>query len=93
MTQVASLLDLAGAKASVVQQRAEMKDYLDIEAMLTHGGIDLPTALAAARAIYGAQFNPRSTLKALSYFEDGNLRRLLPANQGSFGADRARRRS
>jgi hypothetical protein len=74
--QVASLLDLAGTKASVVQQRAEMKDYLDIDAMLTHGGIDLPTALAAACAIYGAQFNPQSTLKALSYFEDGNLRRL-----------------
>ncbi len=74
--QVASLLDLAGTKASVVQQRAEMKDYLDIDAMLTYGGIDLPTALAAARAIYGAQFSPQSTLKALSYFEDGNLRRL-----------------
>lgn len=37
---------------------------------------DLPTALAAARAIYGTPFNPQNTLKALSYFEDGNLRRL-----------------
>lgn len=73
---VASLLDLAGTKASLVQRRAEMKDYLDIDAMLTNGGLDLPTALAAARAIYGSQFNPQSTLKALSYFEDGNLRRL-----------------
>jgi hypothetical protein len=36
----------------------------------------LPTALAAARAIYGASFNPQSTLKALCYFGDGNLRRL-----------------
>ncbi len=74
--QVASLLDLAGTKASVVQQRAEAKDYIDIDAMLTDGRVDLPTALAAARAIYGTQFNPQSTLKAISYFEDGNLRRL-----------------
>lgn len=74
--QVASLLDLAGMKASVVQMRAEAKDYFDIDAMLTDGRIDLPTGLAAAGAIYGPQFNPKSTLKALSYFEDGNLRRL-----------------
>ena len=74
--QVASLLDLAGTKASVVQVRAEAKDYIDIDALLTDGRIDLPLALAAARAIYGAQFNPQSTLKALSYFADGNLRRL-----------------
>ena len=33
--QVASLLDLAGTKASVVQQRAEAKDYIDIDALLT----------------------------------------------------------
>ncbi|PZN72014.1 MAG: hypothetical protein DM484_25080 [Candidatus Methylumidiphilus alinenensis] len=74
--QVASLLDLAGMKASVVQMRAEAKDYIDIDALLTDGRIDLPMALAAARAIYGAEFNPQSTLKALTYFDDGNLRRL-----------------
>src|SRR5271165_2753640 len=74
--QVASLLDLAGTKASVVQVRAEAKDYIDIDALLTDGRIDLATALAAARAIYGTPFNPQNTLKALSYFEDGNLRRL-----------------
>jgi hypothetical protein len=32
--------------------------------------------LAAARAIYGARFNPQITLKALSYFDDGTLRRI-----------------
>ena len=71
--QVASLLDLAGAKVSVVQQRAESKDYRDIDAILRDGRIDLASALAAAKSIYGAQFNPQITLKALSYFEDGNL--------------------
>src|ERR1700722_12311484 len=71
--RVASLLDIAGTKASVVQQRAEATDCVDIDAMLTDGRVDLPTALAAARAIYGAQFNPLITLKALSFFDDGDL--------------------
>ena len=77
--RVASLLDLAGMKASVVQMRAEAKDYLDIDAILADGRVDLPMALAAARAIYGTVFNPLATLKALAYFEDGSLKRLAPA--------------
>jgi hypothetical protein len=32
------------------------------------GSVDLPTAFAAGRAIYGPQFNPEITLKALSFF-------------------------
>jgi hypothetical protein len=36
----------------------------------------LATALAAAHALYGPTFNPEVTLKALSYFDDGNLRDL-----------------
>ena len=76
--KVASLIDLAGTKASVVQVRAEARDYIDIDALMT-AGIDLPTALAAARAIYGHQFNPQITLKALSYFDDGGLQHLPEA--------------
>jgi hypothetical protein len=75
--QIASLLDLFGTKAAVVQQRAEAKDYFDIDALLVDGRIDLPTALASARVIYGPKFNPQITLKALSFFGDGNLS-LLP---------------
>ena len=52
------------------------KDYLDMDALLQDGRIDLPTALASACAIYGPSFNPQITLKALSYFGDGNLSRL-----------------
>lgn len=74
--QVASLLDLAGTKASVVQLRAEAKDYVDIDALMTLGTIGLPTALAAAQKLYGPSFNPQITLKALSYFDDGNLHDL-----------------
>lgn len=70
--RIASLIDLAGMKAAVVQQRAEAKDYFDIATLIRHG-IDLPHALAAAKAIYGQEFNPQITLKALSFFGDGDL--------------------
>jgi Nucleotidyl transferase AbiEii toxin, Type IV TA system len=79
--QVATLLDLAGTKAAVVQYRPEAKDYADIDAILRDGRIDLPTALASAQAIYGPQFNPQITLKALSSFNEGNLRRLPKATK------------
>jgi hypothetical protein len=74
--KIASLLDLAGTKASIVQLRAEAKDYLDLDMLVTKGGISLPTALAAAQALYGTSFNPQITLKALSYFADGDLHTL-----------------
>ncbi len=74
--KIASLLDLAGTKASVVQVRAEAKDYIDIDALLRVAKIDLPTAISAACVLYGPSFNPQVTLKALSYFDDGNLRGL-----------------
>jgi hypothetical protein len=73
---VASLLDLAGTKASVVQVRAEAKDYIDIDALMTTGNVDLPLALSAALRLYGSTFNPQITLKALSFFDDGDLPRL-----------------
>lgn len=75
---VASLFDLAATKAAVVQERAEAKDYLDLDRLLTEG-IGLPRALAAGRAVYGPRFNPLLTLKALSYFGDGDLATLSAA--------------
>jgi len=75
---IASLLDVAGCKMALVQRRAEGKDYRDIAALLENG-ISLPKALAAAKAIYGDQFEPRTTLRALSYFADGDLP-TLPAS-------------
>jgi hypothetical protein len=73
--KIASLLDLAGMKAAVVQQRAEAKDFIDLDAIRT-AGIGLPMALSAATFIFGAGFNAQITLKALSYFEDGDLSTL-----------------
>jgi Nucleotidyl transferase AbiEii toxin, Type IV TA system len=74
--RIDSLLDIAGTKAAVVQQRAQAKDYVDIDALASIGGIDLATQLAAARAVYGPHFAPTPTLKALTYFGDGDLSTL-----------------
>ena len=73
--KIASMLDLAGTKAAVVQQRAEAKDYIDLATMIERDVVDLPTALSAARLIYPA-FNPELTLKALSYYGEGNLDKI-----------------
>jgi hypothetical protein len=66
---VASLLDIAGTKALTVQQRAQARDYIDVDAFIRHG-IDLPQVLTAGTVVYGRSFNPLITLKALSYFDD-----------------------
>ncbi len=73
--KVAPLIDLAGFKAVVVQQRAELKDYVDLDAIIA-AGVPLATALAAAFIVQGRRFNPNLTLKALTYFEDGNVAML-----------------
>ena len=74
-TRIASLTDLAGCKVGVIQQRAETKDYLDLAAILKTG-MSLATALAAGKAVYGSQFNPEITLRALASFEEGDLKQL-----------------
>jgi hypothetical protein len=66
---VASMMDIAGTKMAVVQKRAEIKDYIDVDALLRHG-VGLPTSLTAGAIIYGRRFNPLITLKALSFFDD-----------------------
>ena len=70
--QIASLLDLAATKLKTIQQRAEAKDYVDLAAIF-RAGISLAEGLSAGRAVYGASFNIVTALKALTYFEDGNL--------------------
>lgn len=71
--KVASLIDLAATMAELVQRRASAKDYLDLDAVTTSGGVALEDALAAAAAVHGLAFNPMPTLKALVYFDDGDL--------------------
>lgn len=75
--RVASLRDLLAVKLNTLVQRAEAKDYRDVHALL-RAGLSLAEGLAWARAVYGAEFNPALPLKALTYFEDGDLP-ALPA--------------
>ena len=73
---VASPRDLGGTKAQVVQSRALSKDYADIDALMRLGEVPLASMLGAALAIYGERYNPMLTLKALTYFDDGDLTEL-----------------
>lgn len=73
--RVASLLDLAAAKLKVILERSAAKDYLDVHALLTQG-VSVAEALAAARAVQDDEFNLLIPLRALGYFEDGDLRTL-----------------
>ena len=73
---VASLIDLAGFKVAVVAQRAELKDYIDVHTLLMKGNIPLAEMLAAATIIYGTEFNPLLSLKALAYHDDRALAEL-----------------
>ena len=73
--QVASLDDLMATKLKVMLQRIEAKDYRDVAAMIG-AGVPLDRGLAAARELYGESFQPSESLKALVYFEGGDLATL-----------------
>jgi hypothetical protein len=73
--RIASLLDLAATKVKTILDRASAKDYMDLSALLA-AGISLPQALGAARAVYGADYNPLLSLKALTFFDEGDLNNL-----------------
>lgn len=69
---VASLIDLFGTKLATLLQRVEARDYRDIIAILK-SGLSLEEGLGSARAIYGSQFQAAEALKALTWFEEGDL--------------------
>lgn len=73
--RVASMLDIAATKLGVIQRRPYYKDYFDIYILLDLG-IVLDQALSAAVAIHGPRFDPKLSLRALSFFTDGDLQRL-----------------
>jgi len=70
--EAASLLDLLATKLKVIQQRIEAKDYRDIAAIL-RSGLRLEQGLAAAAQLYTPSLQPSETVKALTYFEGGDL--------------------
>lgn len=73
--QVASSLDLLGTKLVTLLKRVEVKDYLDIAALL-NAGLDLATSLSAAKALFPKNYNPLNSLAALIYFNDQRLEKL-----------------
>ena len=78
--KVASIVDIGATKLATVQQRAQARDYEDVLA-LVDSGVGLPEMLAAAEAVYGTTFNGTLSLKALTFFADGDLSTLSPAVQ------------
>jgi hypothetical protein len=77
---VASMLDLLASKLKTIQLRAQAKDYRDVLGALD-AGLSLGEGLAAAAAIYGKDFNGALSLKALTFFEDGDLPSLTSTVQ------------
>jgi hypothetical protein len=67
---IASLRDLAGTKAEVINERVELKDYLDIASLLD-AGLTLAEIVAAAVAIFPGQVDEISTMSAITFFEEG----------------------
>jgi len=80
VVNVASVLDLLATNLKVILQRIEAKDYQDIAAIL-RAGEALDDGLAAATAMYSAAFQSSEALKALTYFEGGDLETLSTADR------------
>ena len=73
--QVASLDDLMATKVKVILQRVDVKDYRDIAAMV-NAGVSLAKGLSSARLMYGIDFQPSESLKAMVYFKGADLHEL-----------------
>lgn len=78
--QVASLDDLMATKLKVILQRVEVRDYRDIAAMI-EANVDLAHGMAGARRMFGNSFQPSESLKALTWFQDGDLELLSAGEQ------------
>lgn len=75
---VASLEDLLATKLKATLDRAEAKDYRDIAKMIS-AGVSLPHGLAAFKQMFGGE--PAQALRAIGFFEDGDLRSLSAADR------------
>ena len=78
----ASLDDLMAMKLATILKRVEAKDYRDIAAMLRNG-TSLGKGLSGAGALYGKQFAPSESLRALTYFQGGNLHTLTTTDKNT----------
>ncbi len=72
---VASLDDLGACKLAALVNRVELKDYLDVTALMRHG-CDLSHLLGCANAVYRGEFPVAACLKSLAWFDDPALAEL-----------------
>lgn len=84
---VASPDDLMATKLKATLDRAEARDYADIAALLRHG-VSLSTGLAAFKAMFKGE--PMTVMRALCFYEDGNLPSLDSADRSILSAAAAR---
>lgn len=70
---VASMEDLLATKLKVILDRAEAKDYIDIAALLA-AGVSLERGLGAFQEMF--KQDAALPLKAVGYFEDGDVQSL-----------------
>jgi hypothetical protein len=75
---VASLDDLMATKLKATMDRAEAKDYRDIAKMIS-AGVSLPSGLSAFRQMFDGE--PAQVLRAIGYFDDGDLNTLSTADR------------
>ncbi|HZR85974.1 MAG TPA: nucleotidyl transferase AbiEii/AbiGii toxin family protein [Bradyrhizobium sp.] len=75
---IASRDDLVATKLTATLDRAEAKDYRDIAALMS-AGASLPKGLSAFKQMFGGE--PAQVLRALGYFNDGDLNTLTLADR------------
>jgi len=78
--RLASLDDLFGHKLKVLLQRVELKDYQDI-AVLLRAGFRLERGLGAALSLFPNMFPPAEALRALTYFQGGDVKNLSESDR------------
>jgi hypothetical protein len=84
---VASMEDLLATELNAMLDRAESKDYRDIAAML-FAGVSLERALGAFAKMYDK--DPALPLRAMGFFEDGDLPSLSKSDRVILRAARDR---
>jgi hypothetical protein len=75
---VASLDDLMATKLKATLDRAEAKDYRDIAEMIS-AGVSLSAGLSAFKQMFDGE--PAQVLRAIGYFQDGDLNTLSAADR------------
>lgn len=65
---IASILDIGGTKAKTIQQRIEVRDYVDLAALI-EGGMSVDDIIGACITIFGAhQISALQTAQTMAYF-------------------------